>query len=44
VSRAAATAFTAFTGFHRPDQGNYVRFPVRAPGEVAGRLCATAGD
>ena len=26
------TAFTAFTGFHPTDQGNYVRSSVRAPG------------
>jgi len=29
---AAATGFTAFTGFHPTDQGNYIRFSDRALG------------
>ena len=29
---AAATGFTAFTGFHPTDQGNYIRFPAGSPG------------
>ena len=33
MSVASATGFIAFIGFHPTDQGNYVRFPVRARGE-----------